>query len=248
MSVIKANDYPNYILFYLESIFKSIDPWILGLCRSYCHKHGWKYNTTSKFRKKSIFSSGYNLNGVILKRSKSCSTRNVEAKKKLKRKKRKKSKKPLISLNYSENPSQLSLQSAASLDSNALENSRNQNNLSMIRLIGESSSDSSASSNVSECEDVDAEAETEEYTRLDSDSYYLPPNNNSNNISNMNNNKNYKERFGRSDSDLNDTSKLKESLKYSPLANVFNNQQNKNINNGCDKNLVLQRFKSLNLD
>ena len=64
----------------------------------------------------------------------------------------------------------------------------------------------------------------------------------------MNNNKNYKERFGRSDSDLNDTSKLKESLKCSPLANVFNNQQNKKNNNGCDKNLILQRFKSLNLD
>jgi hypothetical protein len=216
----------------------------LGLCRSYCHKHGWKYNTTSKFSKKSIFSSGYNLNGVILKRSKSCSTRNGETKKKLKRKKRKKSKKPLISLNYSENPSQLSLQSAASLDSNALEMSRNQNNLSMIRRLGESSSDSSASSNVSECEDVDAEAETEEYTKLDSDSYYLPSNNN-NNISN--NNKNDKERLGRSDSDLNDCRKLKESLKYSPLANVINNQQNKN-NNGCDKNLILQRFKSLNLD
>ena len=228
-----------------KSIFKSIDPWILGLCRSYCHKHGWKYNTTSRLSKKSIFSSGYNPNSIKLRRSKSSSTKNLEARKKLKRKKRKKSKKPLINLNYSENPSQLSLQST-SLDSssNINERSRSRNNLSMIRMLDESSSDSSASSNASECEDVDAEAETEDYAKLDSD--FNPSNDN---------NKNAKERFERSECHL-ESSKLNErsasrlsgSSVFSPLTNVLNNNQ-KDINNSSyDKKFILERFKSLNLD
>ena len=165
----------NYSILFL-SIFKSIDPWILGLCRSYCYKHGWKYNTsTSRLSKRSIFSSGYNLNGVNLKRSKSSSTRNLNVKKKLKRRK-KKSKKPMINLNYSENPSQLSQQSI-NLDSSLAENVRNKNNLTMIKMLDErndfSSSESScdeSNENPSEVEDEDAEAE--EYTKPESDNYY----------------------------------------------------------------------------
>lgn len=151
-------------------IFKSIDPWILGLCRSYCYKHGWKYNTnTSKLSKRSIFSSGYlNLND-LKKRAKSSTIKSLSTKKKLKRKKRKKSKKPLIDLNYSENPSQLSLQSL-NLDSSLNENNRNKSNLSMIRTLGETndfSSESSCSENASEVEDEDAEAE--EYIKTESE-------------------------------------------------------------------------------
>ena len=107
----------------------------------------------------------------------------------------------------------------------------------MIRMLDESSSDSNASSNPSDCEDVDAEAETEEYTRLDSDSYYSSPLN-----------RNVKERFNKSDCDLDSSSKLNESLNYLPLKNASNNSQKDNTNSIYDKKFILERFKSLNLD
>ena len=86
----------------MKFYIKSIDPWLLGFCRSYCEKHPWRYNTAIRLRK-SIFSIEQSGGKKKLKKSRSKSslttttttTTNGEStgrKKKSKRKKRKKSK------------------------------------------------------------------------------------------------------------------------------------------------------------